>query len=356
MNWFEKHLNWTAIIITFCGFLLTCLIILTTLGFNLVYELDQLNTEYKIYLLFTISGTTLISILGMLWVIKKKKHNLFIVLFFVLALLITLANFTIVLFFRNILLIEFPLAVIFMTLIISSGIWIIGLLILLILRSKINNEYIHSYWYRNVISIIAILMIILATVSCFRINTRLNTYIFKMQSYWWDNKMWGDPKYSQFTFEYPRNYFQTWGGDVRINIGDEMTLVKDQISLFTISSVITNIDVTPTLNIDGQTQESTLVEQCINYYYKSYYGHHFSDNTKIENLTINPLIIDGIPAKYATFIVGNSDSETFWSEIKLVCFKREGTYWIIRLQKFDDKTINTDSNFDHLIKTFHITE
>jgi hypothetical protein len=312
----------------------------------------------------------------MVWVIGKKHRSLWFLSFFVPSLFSFLT-----LFFPPEHLLEGPAydfsAI--LTVFILIGIWLLGLVIILIPKNKSmpvqlpgeiadraplavdskvegrsskESRYKHTYLYIVLASLLITFAV--AGYSCFNIYHGYKLFVHeKGYSYGGD-----DIKYSQFTFECPKNFYELWGGDFILYLGEEVGLSRDKLTLFTVSSSIIIINVTPQMVSWDYLPDSTLVEKCIHYYYRSNYGYPVYYATTIDNLTVAQTNVGGIPAEYASFIVGYPDSDYYYpyDEIKMVCFERERCIWVIRMENIKDKAVSPDPDFEHLVGTFRIID
>ena len=77
VDWFERHLNWTAVIITVSGFILSVLAVFASQGFVIIglYNSLQIPFEFSLYLVMSGILATFISVIGMIWVIRKKTYH-----------------------------------------------------------------------------------------------------------------------------------------------------------------------------------------------------------------------------------------------------------------------------------------
>jgi hypothetical protein len=93
MNWFERHLNWTALGMGVGSVALFYLIIFIAFGFNFVYPFDLGNYGSLFFTLVAI-GWWLLTFLGYGWInFKKRQSRLY--LLFLLPLLLTIIGFLI---------------------------------------------------------------------------------------------------------------------------------------------------------------------------------------------------------------------------------------------------------------------
>jgi len=385
MNWFERHLNWMAVIITFGGFLFTCLMFLLTQGFNLVHPFFLLAFEFKLYLEITVFLTTLVYVVCMTCVIKKKQRNLALLSFFIPSGLLSLFFYCVLnptLLYRTSFYwddyFEFY-AIVFMCFLFSAGLWIIGLIILLVLKAKqgkrsfphqaselettdsadstefsVSPGQIRNRGFFWTIIVLTIITLVVGGFSCVRMNHGYQTFTYETYT----DPEETDLHYSEFAFECPRSYYRSWGGsDIIWYRGDELVLSHRQVKLFRFESTSLQINVSPTVIREGNPVYPSLIEQCLYYYFKSAYGWHELD-IQISDLTITQTVVDGISAEYATFLTFHPDHpfSHLWYEVKMVCFERKGIFWTIILEKINDKIIDSDPHFEHLLGTFNIIE
>ncbi len=383
MNWFERHLNWTAIIITFGGSLFTCLMVLFAQGFNLVFRPYLLAFEFKVYLAITVFFATLVSIICMTWITKKKHRHLSLILLFIPSGLFSLMFIYILhppLLHHTFTFTEYDISnfygIVYLVFLVSAGLWIIGLIIILFLKNRQeklqfqnegatleslveNNESekvvsirrMGNSGFIRIFGVLLIIPIVIAGYSCFRMNFGYQVFVHESFNLY-ENE---DLHYSEFMFECPKSYYRSWASGVIGYLGEEVALDGNQIKPFTVESTYIRINVSPKVRYEDNPTYPSLIEQCIYYYFKSTYGWNKLD-VEIRNPTITQTVIDGIPAEYATFLTfyPNADYYYPWDEVKVVCFEREGIIWTISMYKWKDKTINPDPDFEHLLQTFKI--
>ncbi|HEX9896865.1 MAG TPA: hypothetical protein VGA85_04290 [Dehalococcoidales bacterium] len=386
MNWFERHLNWTAIIITFGGCLFTCVVALLTLGFNLFIPPWQLVQEFNAYLflLIDIFTCTAISVIGMTWVVRKKKRHPLLTLFFIPSLISPLG----LIFLLYDTPYDYPPgSFIFgnLAILVSICIWLLGLVLILFLKNKqvpvqLHNgisdqksleENIpaevkfakktpHNHIFLYSIAVLAVVTFTLAGYSCFRMNHGYRVFVHDCHNDEVENL-----QYSKFTCEIPKGYYEPIPWDVVYYVGEEISLERFRFKLFTISFSSIDINITPFVGkvlLPSESAEdlpaSTLIERCIDYYYRHDYGYPIYVSVTIDDLTVTQTSVNGIPAECATFILGYPESDYYypWDEIKIVCFERKGIIWVIRMENWKDKTVSPNPDFDHLIETFKITD
>jgi hypothetical protein len=375
MNWFERHLNWTAIIITFGGFLFTCVMVLFTLGFNLFVPAEDIDQDFRYYLLVVLFTCTVIPVIGMAWVIRKKNRSPWSMSFFVPSLFSFLTLFLPPDYFENGIRYSFYAI---RSVIILICIWLLGLVVILFMktkkvsippqseiadhkplagdlpvegRSSKKGRYKRTYVYIVLASLLSALAV--SGYSCFNIYHGYKTIIHESHSSGDE-----DLQYSRFVFECPKNFYESSGGGKIPYRGEEVNLWRDKLKLFTVSSSSIIINVIPPPYYWDDLPSFTLSELCIHYFYLTDYGWPLYNTPTIDDLTVTQVSVDDIPAEYATFILGYPDSDYYypWSEIKMVCFEREGCIWVIRMENDKDKTVNPDADFEHLIETFGIID
>jgi hypothetical protein len=381
VNWFEKHLNWTAIIITFGGLAFTCLVALITLGLNLVARPSLLAFEFRLYLTLGTFFATLVSIACMAWIIRKKHRHLIFLIFFIPSALYSLV----------ILLVLFPALDVnrcffseqiylapFLLFLLSTLFWVIGLVLTLLLIKRRNRfltlrpepstevqaentehrkviaERRIQHGFVPVLGLLLLITLVIAGISCFRINTGYQVITYENHNSPREENL----HYSQIAFECPKSYCFSWGGDLFWYPGDEITLMRDRIKPFALESTRIQINISPYVIKEGNPVYPSLVEQCIYFYFQSWYGRNLRNNIEIKNLTVTKTIVDGITADYASFLTYYPEPFFYpfstWNEVKLVCFEREGIIWTLCMEKADGKTISSNSVFDHLLKSFKI--
>jgi hypothetical protein len=83
MNWFKKHLNWTAVIILFASTALIFLLGLISLGFYAYPHSVELHDPLVNNVLIISFSCCLLAIIGFGWILRQKNRSLLFLLFFV---------------------------------------------------------------------------------------------------------------------------------------------------------------------------------------------------------------------------------------------------------------------------------
>ena len=94
MNWFERHLNWTAIFIAI-GSLVLCsiLVIISTGGYNTLLRVSYLQGFFIYLLLLIVAGCLILSAIGYRWVLHKKNRSLAFLFFFAPVFIFIIVSF-----------------------------------------------------------------------------------------------------------------------------------------------------------------------------------------------------------------------------------------------------------------------
>jgi hypothetical protein len=389
ISWSKKHLNWIAVIIIFGGLIFSCFVAILALGFNLFLSPQLLPLEFKIYSSLSVVLATLGSVIGIKWVTKNKHRHWTFILFFIpyglfsiLILPMLFPGFLLdhSLYYKG----PSFLSFLFTLFLIPAGFWLIGLIVILLLKKKkaeavqssidpglgiqAENEVdrqaaplrrITKSKLFRVSGSLLLLALIVSGVSCARMNTGYQTVTIKNYNPSRDENL----HYSQFSFECPRSYYCFTGERFHWYPGDEMWIVRDRIKLFSHESSSIQIDIAPSPEIKkANPVSSSLVEQCIYFYCQSLYGRiPGKDIIGIKDLKIVSTRVDGISADYAVFYYDNSKPHNVGSilyivndKVELVCFEREGIIWTIQMIA-DRADSSSYSDFDQIIKSFRIT-
>jgi hypothetical protein len=388
MHLLKKHLNWTAIIITIGGLLLSIILLCMGLGFNLFPRPHLLATEFKIGVALSVFGAALGSIAGMLWVIGRKHLNTALAVFFVPAglspLILLLALFPGLLFSQYFYWGESylpPYLILVLELgLLATVLWIIGVIILLLAKDKAGTIFTKKEDAASEIKaenaqlrpvraarhippgvllrigiVVLLAAVMVAGFSGSRINSGYQSWVIVNHSTPPDEKL----HYSQFSFESPRSYFTMGGGEMVRYPGDEITILSHRIRPLYIATTGIQINISPSIMKEGNPVFPSLVEQCIYFYCQSRYGWWpVGDNIEVQNLKIGRTAVAGISADYASFYTDFPQSYvgSTRNEVKLVCFKREGNIWTIRMATDRERPHIVNSDFEKLINSIRITD
>jgi hypothetical protein len=378
MNWLDRHLNWVAVISTFGGLILNCFMATFALGCNVFPHPRYLASDFKIYLSIVIILITLFSIIWMIWVIKKKQIHAILLMFFIPSSLFSVM--LLPMLFPGILFSGYFynqsnfLGFLFFIFLFTTGLWFLGLTVLLLIKKKpprvlqpstkplkggdIESTELKRYCKsRKMLHIglikvsgsVLLVALVVAGFSFVKINTGYQVFIKKNDSSLFAN----DLNYSQFSFECPKSYYSPSGGEPIVLPGYDIILAREQIRPFRIESTSIIINISSSVTVEGNPIYPTLIEQCIYFYFQSYYGILNRNTAEIKNLTTTKIIVDGITSDYATFSVIYSNTK-YRSKVMLLCFEREGTIWTIYSENMQDKTIEPSTDFNHLVKTIKI--
>jgi hypothetical protein len=343
MNWFEKHLNLTAIIISFGGAIFTGVSVIFALGFNVPYISDGFSIEQKTYLILTFFLTALASFIAMAWVIRKKGRNWAFLFPFVpslgLFVVVALVNFHVGINHRFGA--EYDTWLILPYAVLFSFIWLIGMCIVLAIRN-IREDYPDptltpsgeftspdvlqkkalitfrrpGLYIRLLLSIIAAVLII-AGLSCFRINLSESLFTYKplvknfpdaMLSFYVPESYYPDPPPRGIGYHYT-----------------EITFIRNQIRPFRF--------------------ESAIFKVVVDYYKSEPDKSAYSDDSMIKRVTI-----DGIPAEYSSYIL--SDNQ----QVRQVSFSHWGGSWTVRMVAEQDPSNELDATFDRILSTLKIDD
>ena len=385
ISWAKKHLSWTAVIIIFGGLIFNCFVVIFAQGFNLFLSPQLLSFEFKIYLSLAVVFITFGSIIGIVWLIKNKHRHWAFILFFIpyglfsiLILPMLIPGFL----FDRYLYYEGPsfLAIMFAISWIPAGLWLIGLIVILLLKNKDAGELLSSIdplleaqnenkvhrqttpgqVLNSKLIQVSVLLLLLATVvsasSCVRMNTGYQIVTVKNYSSSGDQNL----HHSQFSFECPKSYYRLPGVDLILYPGNETIFSRDRIHWFSIESSYIQINISPYSQIKEENPvSSSLIEQCIYFYCQSLYGRiPIGDYIRIKDLKISYTTVDGIIADHAVYYFDYSKpyiaDSVLYDKVELVCFEREGIIWTIQMRADRADSISY-SDFDHVIKSFKIT-
>lgn len=393
MNWFERHLNWTAVI---APIVFSILVFLTIYIF---YFFSPTPMEYMdhppvdLMVLLTIAFLLVLSI----WILVRKRRSIWFLLFFFLPLIILSTCYIDNKFyiFKSSSVSDFIYDILF-----PAGIflWLSGWVLIILLKNKsveysvgfvsevknnnkakilfnsLINKTLHRYpRLKYVPWLIIITIVIMGFIAGNSYTGRDTSYISYLDTI--------KPFSSNITysFEYPRCFDLTqahnWSKPDEVTPADhaEIILRRGKFSWFIFSyygSVIT-IDA---LRVEeegryyeifyGEEEEeeeediyrleldpdTTVIDRAKARYFKASY---FTNNiNEVNILDTKEIVISGIQAEYVVISeqVKNSHS---WHVLKFVYFRYNDLVWIIN--GLEDNLEN-DFYFNHLLETFTITE
>ena len=364
MNWFERHLNWTAVIIPILG---------CTLGFMLgeIYMCLFSNYVYHILLPgeFGFLATVTLSSIGVTWVLRKKNRNLTMLLFSlpvfivaVIAQIMTIEYYTY----------EPGNPAISLAVFIASVLWITGWIVLLLLKSQPKEEVniILTQETSKIARHVGLLtkpfqlypklvyltlFTITALIIIFGIISG-NSYIGRNCSYiTYSDTVTSSSLDITFSFEYPQCFYRMPGWPPE---GDDSSKVflwfdRDKRSWFTYDSgAWLNVEVG---SIEDFTFSSTMLatEKAI-----SHLSYAFGYDHEIDVLETRQVIVAGIPADYVTLNVSKREDYHYmhmWGMARFVCFEYKDLVWVIWIVSKHEGITQHEQYFNHVLETFTIT-
>jgi hypothetical protein len=338
MNWFERHLNWTAVGIAIISLFFTLILIPIFANIFSSFPFTILLPATIIYILACFA----FSIVSHGWILFKKKRRFVFLIFYLPALLLIITA-HIVLSFITRKYIEYFLPSVFAwcyfsTFIILAANWII-LLMLKNHSQLINTEKstginlcevifnLFSRFYTSsttlkytIFSIMGVILIVV--ISCFLFLSYGHLTYQSAQSY--------TSEIPVFTFEYPPNYhlinnFQLMPVELYSNPAQEITIE-------------TIYDTYPT---DEQTLIVALFNRIAFITPPAFDYPHTAVQTTV----------DSIPATCVSLSI-KSNGKDPWGFGTGVFFKRENTYWLICYIAHREITDNPPPYFTHLLESF----
>jgi hypothetical protein len=337
MNWFERHLNWTAIFIAIGSLIFTLLLIPIV---AILYSPFPFKLLLPAIILFILACYAF-SIVSHGWILFQKKQRFVFLIFYLPALLLTITA-HIVLSFTTMQYNSFLTSVFYLcyfsTFITLAASWII----LLSLKNHsqpmnteksinidllyINNKLVSSFYTsetkykRTIFSITGVIFIVI--ISCFLFLNYGHLTFRSQQSY--------TSELPIFSFEYPPYYqqfnnFQPMPVELYSSPAQEITIE-------------TIYDTYP-------TNEQTLIVALFNRI--AFTTPPSFDYPHITVLTT----IDSIPATCVSLSI-KSNGKDPWGSGTSVFFKRESTYWLISCIEHRETTDQPPTYFTHLLESF----
>ena len=363
MKWFERHLNWTAIIVTVCGFIFICLTILFALGFHWIERIYFIPNSEKTLLIMVSLFSTLSVVIGMLWIMLKKQVNILNSLFF--TALISFAPMLFFALFSD----ELPgqygfninkLSIVLIFLLLF---WIVGLIIILLKKNKkpdslystttnINKQKGNNKSFLTTLITSASLTVIFSLISLLNMNFGTQS-IVKGHSGHLD----GEHSYI-LRFDCPIGFFEACNSDP-YETGNHLWFKSIKMRPFQL--IDTDLQIHYYLKEDEYNtyDYSNLTETAIHLYFISNdslsadidMNMTYSDEYKNPQMPVF-MKIDNRVAEYSSFRVNliqypkNSEAN-----VKMVCFEDEESIWSIMYIEEDP---TTNSEFDRILESFRI--
>jgi hypothetical protein len=358
MNWFTRHLNWTAVLVSIAGISVTFLLSLFAQGLNFIPRINLMPFEFKIYLTLVVLFSSLATVICMVLLIKKKQLNILISLLFVFSL-----SFSPVLFY---LLMNnetkqgpgYHIGILLLISVFLAIIWAIGLIIFLFLKPKIldienhslsDDQDVRNKTDRKLFSSAIFVSLILAAILSFVSFMYMNVGKQRITEY---SKVYPEEglHYLEFSFECPNSYYSPWTSDIITYPGHIFYFTRNKIKPFKLVGSILEIHITQDVYDGGDPVYDSLIKQSIYFYYQNtnVWLRHFYE---IKDIFISTIIIDGTEAEYATFLVGDFNGFDY-TPVKMVCFERNNDIWTLIMTEDEPTILNSD--FNQITQTFDI--
>ncbi len=360
MNWFERHLNWVAVIIP----ILSCI-----LGFMLGEIYRYLSGHYIYSVLlpgeFGFLTTVTLSSIGVFWVLRRKNRNPVLLICFLPVFIIAVIAQAINMEYN--LWNGFSNPIIAMAAFFASILWIIGWIILLSLKSRPKRDVsisttndivskINSFlrvfsrpFRRNPQFTYILIFTVIALIITFGIISG-NSYLGRDCSYTTHSeKVRSASSNMLFTFEYPQ-CFNKMGG---VSMDDYPS--EAGIGLFRDKRRWFSDDIGVWISVDVRSAEyfrfvpsMSIAEKAVTHFFGV-----DTDYSDINVLRTKQVTIANISADYVILSVEKVKELFFHGIARFIYFEHNDLVWVITMY---EETTDHEQYFNHLIESFKITD
>lgn len=355
MNWFEKHLNWTAVcifIIGLTGSFILCM--LCTANYLFINCSDIMDTPI-VNRLIVGALCFLLILFGIGWVLKKNNRSLWFLILSAISLLLSMPWIIFSVYFE----VHHPFFLILVPSLLA-GLFVIVFVIALkysryentpVYRSTLITSPFSLSWYKNQyrlhkipfisFSVVLIGLICFTTYSYFSMD-----YCYKTVNGWSTREI-------KYSFECPPCYydeFWPWGhycGDISIT-----ELFRQKWVSASPSSI--QIRVWQTLGFYGSTENMTSQEK---YYFavSSSWAGLFENDAPVRDIKFSPTSVLDQPAERISLIIDERPEEFYsWGTLEAVCFEKYGYIWVLSIYYPGENEYQLSKQFDHLVESFEI--
>jgi hypothetical protein len=350
VNWFQRHLNWTAVIILVAGVIFTFIFSLISTAFYRFSTWNEISRP-EIYRHVVILLCSILIFIGFGWVLSLKKRSLFFLLFFI-PLVATWVFSMLQLFYEVLMMAVIPIALA-----------ITGFLLLLVIKNRSAKEsnrdvlpnrirtlFSHE-WYSHqsarckvLLNTVAILLLLIVLFTDYSYQSMENVY----STYIWEP---GNEK-TVCTFEYSLSYEEPWLFHDWLDYLENIRL--DRYLWFQWeSSIAVHVMTKDTIPFFEDMNSMEKTEMVINDTL-TYIRYR---TTTILDLEIGYFPVKGYSAIRATATVPEVAGENGeYGTVDAVWFERGSDIWAISIF-YPEKTKHQPSKpFEHLLETFEIID
>jgi hypothetical protein len=356
-NWFERHLNWTALCIGAGSFFLCILLVGVIWHFRLTFYPSLLGFPISFFTWLVIACYFTLSALGLHWVILQKKCRSFPTYMFLLAVLVSLAISVISNFFVPIaIILEYSLLFYTIILLIPCMFYIIASK-KRVITQKIDDLMQHKMsaqkkglmnrtisWGRLRRTII----ILIAAAILFTVSSVLYThYGYKTFVYTWH-------RVPSFSFLHPPDFHEPYMVCTEYAYNEE-----EDILLMKSPSILHSDD--PWINLNVYTKEFTgefgyVLDDYKHFVVgtrKSWFTTYGKKGIIIQNYSETPVTINGLPAYLISFTVPEDENPYHrWGSYACAYFLYNDMLWTIEFMHEDRVFNDIPTYFTHLIESF----
>jgi hypothetical protein len=356
MNWFERHLNWTTLVIAVGSVLAFEVFTRVSLGFNNVsFEIFlDLGFQVVIMLIIVIFFCFVLSVIGYGWLLQCKNRSPWFLSFYLIIAILCLSAFVYQATSRPYLPWDTPLPFLGFSIILVFTVGWIVLLSLRKLNYTVRNDFLHSiYKPCSRLKYTVISIMIVATI------VTITSYFYVSFGYIHYNPSKSqNPNMPEISFDYPAHYHKPsisfMDGVILIVNGYNIrpdTLILDRALLHGKDSFITIEYYDEQMTHNLQAVYSTLKDGVIS-------DMHMSADPDREILD-EPTTVGGLPARQLFLSVERPPPGVYgynWGTIAKVYFELDECLWVISWKTCDEATNKPPPYFDHLLETFKISD
>ena len=356
MNWFEKHIKWTTVIIFIVGITSSFILcLLCTANYLFINAADI--TDTPILNRLTVTSLCFILIMfGFGWIFKKRNSSPW---FLLLCVLLTFPCMLVV--FSSV---YFEVHHPFFLWLVPSVLVVICFIILLVLQKYAKNEnrpilrsilitsLFSLNWYKKQYSLYRIPFISFVTLLICLFGFTIYSY-FSMDNCYKTIEGWSIRDNLDYSFKCPQSFYEPWDwydhycGDVSIT-----TLIRQKWLPLSTSSI--QIRVWETLDCYGPTENMTPREINLFAVYSSWVGL-FDDDDPVDSIIFTSTYVDDSPADRITLIIAERPEEYYWcGTLEAVCFEKYGYIWVLSIFNPEATEYKPSRHFEHLLETFQI--
>ncbi len=373
MNWFQRHLNLTALAIAIGSILIFLLLIWISFGFEQVRILKFIDLGFPVLLLLAIVTIIwlLLTVIGYGWVLYKKNHSPFFLLFFLPAFVVIIGCIVYKTFyFSNI---DFVMDIVYgvsyeiayrsyipQIALPTVATFLIGWVVLLALNNRNKSiqtndnqniptkvsrlNLLHGFYsantkFRYTIIYGAVFVIIISIISCLFIHFGYLTYHLPGSVF---------SEFPEVSFEYPASHYEPIYYQFNYIHGENRTVMK----FIEFRNALTH-GISSEIRISCSNQ--TILDADA---YKDSILEHYKNPDEYQRVEYVKIMVGDIPAYQLSISVEEVFSNKIdWNDFGThvyVFFNHNGYSWDITWVSYKSETLQPPPFFTNLLETFKI--